>query len=166
LSWLKTFDLRLSWEHTYHERIAFQPSISVFNLFNFANFDLPGNTQNGVLNFGAASLSPWATALQPQNTIGGTSVSGVTGRSNRASLQSGMSATGAPRSPESTNEEAAYLKQLTEKQSSVLIKLVTGEKLRGWIEYYDRNMLRLTRQDQPNLFIYKQQIAYVAEESK
>jgi sRNA-binding regulator protein Hfq len=47
-----------------------------------------------------------------------------------------------------------------------LIKLVTGEKLRVWIEYYDRNMLRLTRQDQPNLFIYKQQIAYVAEESK
>lgn len=68
--------------------------------------------------------------------------------------------------PESTNEEAAYLKQLTEKQSSVLIKLVTGEKLRGWIEYYDRNMLRLTRQGQPNLFIYKQQIAYVAEEGK
>jgi host factor-I protein len=66
--------------------------------------------------------------------------------------------------PESTNEEVAYLKQLTEKQSSVLIKLVTGEKLRGWIEYYDRNMLRLTRQGQPNLFIYKQQIAYVVEE--
>jgi host factor-I protein len=66
--------------------------------------------------------------------------------------------------PESTNEEAAYLKQLTEKQSSVLIKLVTGEKLRGWIEYYDRNMLRLTRQGQPNLFIYKQQIVYLVEE--
>jgi len=67
--------------------------------------------------------------------------------------------------PECTNEEAVYLKRLVEKQSSVSIKLVTGEKVYGWIEYYDRNMLRLTRKDQPNLFIYKQQIAYVAEEN-
>ena len=66
--------------------------------------------------------------------------------------------------PESTNEEAAYLKQLTEKQRRVAVRLVNGETLRGWIEYYDRNMLRLTRDGQPNLFIYKQQIAYLAEE--
>ena len=65
--------------------------------------------------------------------------------------------------PESTNEEAAYLKQLVEKQRAVLIKLVNGETVRGWIEYYDRNMLRLTREGLPNLFIYKQQIAYVEE---
>jgi host factor-I protein len=42
--------------------------------------------------------------------------------------------------------------------------LVTGETLRGWIEYYDRNMLRLTRDGKPNLFIFKHQIAYLAEE--
>jgi host factor-I protein len=67
--------------------------------------------------------------------------------------------------PESTNEEAAYLKQLTEKQSRIALKLVTGETLRGWIEYYDRNMLRLTRDGKPNLFIFKHQIAYLEEES-
>ena len=66
--------------------------------------------------------------------------------------------------PESTNEEVTYLRQLCEKQKPISIKLVSGEKVRGWIEYYDRNMLRLTRQGQPNLFIYKQQIAYLAEE--
>ena len=65
--------------------------------------------------------------------------------------------------PDSTNQEVAYLKSLTEKQQPVAIKLVGGETVRGWIEYYDRNMLRLTRQGQPNLFIYKQQIAYVEE---
>ncbi len=100
MGWLKTFDIRLGWEHRLGERVTIVPSIALFNALNFANFDLPGNTQNGVLNFGAGSLSPWATALQPQNTVGGTSVSGVTGRSNRASLQSGMSAAGAPRSVE------------------------------------------------------------------
>jgi len=67
--------------------------------------------------------------------------------------------------PESTNEEAAYLRSLTEKQRPVSVKLVNGESLRGWIEYYDRNMLRLTREGRPNLFIFKHQIMYVAEEN-
>ena len=65
--------------------------------------------------------------------------------------------------PDSTNEEALYLKQLVEKQRSVSIKLISGETVRGWIEYYDRDMLRLTREGLPNLFIYKHQIAYVEE---
>lgn len=65
--------------------------------------------------------------------------------------------------PDSTNQEAAYLKSLTEKQQPVAIKLVDGETVRGWIEYYDRNMLRLTREGEPNLFIFKHQIAYVEE---
>lgn len=67
--------------------------------------------------------------------------------------------------PESTNEEGAYLKRLAEKQSPIALKLVDGEVLRGFIEYYDRNMLRLTRQGKPNLFIFKHQIAYLTEES-
>lgn len=66
--------------------------------------------------------------------------------------------------PDSTNEEAVYLKTLAEKQRPVAIKLSDGEIVRGWVEYYDRDMLRLTREGQPNLFIFKHQIAYVAEE--
>jgi host factor-I protein len=65
--------------------------------------------------------------------------------------------------PDSTNQEVAYLKSLTEKQQPVTIKLVDGETVSGWIEYYDRNMLRLTRDGQPNLFIFKHQIAYLEE---
>lgn len=67
--------------------------------------------------------------------------------------------------PDGTNEEAKYLKYLCEKQKSVTVKLVQGEIVRGWIEYYDRNMIRLTREGQPNLFVFKNQIAYMAEES-
>jgi len=65
--------------------------------------------------------------------------------------------------PDSTNEEVAHLKSLVEKKRPVSIKLVDGEIVKGWIEYYDRNMLRLTREGQPNLFIFKHQIAYVAD---
>jgi len=68
--------------------------------------------------------------------------------------------------PEETSEEAAYLKMLGEKQKPVNIKLVHGETVRGWIEYYDKNMVRLTREDGPNLFIFKHEIMYIAEEKK
>ena len=66
--------------------------------------------------------------------------------------------------PAETFEEAAYLKSLGEKQRAVSIKLLDGEVVRGWIEYYDKNMIRLTREGEPNLFIFKHEIMYIAEE--
>jgi host factor-I protein len=67
--------------------------------------------------------------------------------------------------PDDTHQEAAYLKSLGENQTPVAIKLMDGEVLRGWIEYYDRRMVRLTRDGEPNLFIFKHEIAYIAEEA-
>jgi len=67
--------------------------------------------------------------------------------------------------PEETFEEVAFLKLLGEKQKMVSVKLVDGEIVRGWIEYYDRNMIRLTREGAPNLFIFKHEIMYIAEGS-
>lgn len=66
--------------------------------------------------------------------------------------------------PEETGMEAAYLKALGEKQTPVTVKLLDGQTLRGWIEYYDVNMIRLTRENAPNLFIYKHDILYIAED--
>ena len=68
--------------------------------------------------------------------------------------------------PDETFEEAAFLKSLGEKQKPVSIKLMHGETVRGWIEYYDKNMLRLTREGAPNLFIFKHEIMYIAEDGK
>ncbi len=65
--------------------------------------------------------------------------------------------------PEETFEEAAYLKALGENQKHVSIRLQGGEAVHGWIEYYDRNMLRLTREGAPNLFIFKSEIMYISE---
>ena len=67
--------------------------------------------------------------------------------------------------PEETSQEAVYLKALGEKQKAVSIKLADGEVVQGWIEYYDKNMLRLTRENKPNLFIFKHEIMYIAEET-
>ena len=66
--------------------------------------------------------------------------------------------------PEETSQEATYLKALGEKQSPVSIKLADGEMVSGWIEYYDHNMVRLTREGQPNLFIFKHEIMYISED--
>ncbi len=67
--------------------------------------------------------------------------------------------------PEETGMEASYLKALGEKQTPVTVKLAGGESVRGWIEYYDANMIRLTREHSPNLFIYKHEIIYIAEDN-
>jgi host factor-I protein len=65
--------------------------------------------------------------------------------------------------PEETFEEAEFLKTLGEKQKQVSVKLMDGTTVTGWIEYYDKNMVRLTRENAPNLFIFKHEIMYIAE---
>lgn len=68
------------------------------------------------------------------------------------------------KAPESTLEETNYLQHLTKTSAPVCVKLVTNEELRGVIEFFDSTFLRLTRQDGPNLFIYKHEIKYLYEE--
>lgn len=82
LRWLKAFDLQLSWVgHLWHERLTVQPSVGFFNVFNFNNFDAPGNTLSGALNGGPGSINGTTPGL----------------RSNRIGAGSGVFALGAPR---------------------------------------------------------------------
>jgi len=55
------------------------------------------------------------------------------------------------------------LRSLSDRQINVQVKLRDGETVRGWIEYFDDGMLRLTRKGKPNLFIYKHQIRTISE---
>ena len=48
--------------------------------------------------------------------------------------------------PGETGQEALYLRSLSDRQVVVTIKLRDGETVRGWIEYFDDAMLRLTRE--------------------
>jgi host factor-I protein len=65
--------------------------------------------------------------------------------------------------PGETGQEMLYLRSLSDRQVNVAVKLRDGETVRGWIEYFDEGMLRLTREGKPNLFIYKHQICTITE---
>jgi host factor-I protein len=65
--------------------------------------------------------------------------------------------------PGETGQEALYLKSLSDRKVQVAVKLRDGESVKGWIEYFDDGMLRLTREGKPNLFIYKHQIRSITE---
>jgi RNA chaperone Hfq len=66
--------------------------------------------------------------------------------------------------PDQTFEEVKYLRHLIEHEVPVRVRLVNNEEFAGVIEFYDTCFIRLTRTDGPNLFIYKHEIKYLAEE--
>lgn len=68
------------------------------------------------------------------------------------------------RAPEQTFEEVNYLKYLIDNEIPVRVKLRDNSEVAGAIEYYDHSFIRLTRQSEPNLFIYKHEIKYLYEE--
>jgi len=55
--WLKATDFRLSWRHTFKERFTIEPNVGFYNVFNFANFNLPPGAMSGWLNEGAGSIN-------------------------------------------------------------------------------------------------------------
>ena len=72
-----------------------------------------------------------------------------TGRNNR------------PAPPEVTNaENFYYLKQMSSKTPMVII-MTDGEEIRGCIEWYDRNAIKVNREGAPNLLIQKHWIKYL-----
>jgi host factor-I protein len=71
---------------------------------------------------------------------------------------------GSSRAPEQTGEEPRYLKRLIEQRVRIRVVMHGGEEVSGTIEYYDQSFIRLTRDGEPNLFIFKHDIKYLVEE--
>ncbi len=75
LGWLKAFDMEFSWVgHFFHERLTVQPSVNVYNLFNFSNFDSAANALTGELNGNSGSINGTVRAGRPDRIGAGTGV--------------------------------------------------------------------------------------------
>lgn len=81
-AWLKGFDVSMSWGYKIKERVEIRPGVSIFNLFNFANFDGPAAPFSNILD--GSQGSPNGTTSPQPNSL-------------RLGLGSGVNALGAPR---------------------------------------------------------------------
>ena len=70
LGWLRTFDVTLARPFRMGDRFVVEPSISAFNVLNFANFDGPGNRLSGVLNGAAGSINGTSAEDRVANRVG------------------------------------------------------------------------------------------------
>jgi RNA chaperone Hfq len=71
-----------------------------------------------------------------------------------------------PMPPEQTSAEAFYyLKQMNNRTPMVVV-LDNGEQLRGHIEWYDRACIKVNREGDPNLLIFKHCIKYLYKQEE
>lgn len=63
--------------------------------------------------------------------------------------------------PESTSAEAFYYTKQMNAKTPMVIVMTDGEQVRGCIEWYDRNCLKVNRDGAPNLLIQKHCIKYL-----
>ncbi len=72
-----------------------------------------------------------------------------------------------PAPPEQTNAENFYYQKQMQSRTPMVIVLRDGEEVRGIIEWYDRNCIKVIREaGEPNLMIYKPAIKYMFKEGE
>jgi len=78
-----------------------------------------------------------------------------------------------PRSPrkkpsphEQTNAENFYYLKQMQNGTPMVVVLQDGEQIRGTIEWYDKNSIRLKRQSDPHVMVLKHFIKYMYKENE
>jgi len=85
-------------------------------------------------------------------------------RPNFSEYKEKMSREASKRKPhppfETFAENYYYLKQMN-KKTPIAVVFVDGETIEGYVEWYDKNCLKMNRNNAPNLLIYKNNIKYL-----
>src|SRR6201997_5705560 len=71
-----------------------------------------------------------------------------------------------PAPPEVTHAENFYWVKQMQGRTPMVVVLETGEELRGAVEWYDRECIKLTRNGAPNLMVFKRFIKYVYKDGE
>ncbi|PIE03701.1 MAG: hypothetical protein CSA81_01010 [Acidobacteria bacterium] len=85
--------------------------------------------------------------------------------SNTSLTQSGVARRKQIPSEQTNSEIYYYTKQMGAKTPMVIV-LRDGEQIRGIIEWYDRNALKVNRNREPNLLILKHNIKYMYKQEE
>ena len=78
-------------------------------------------------------------------------------------LTSPRMASSKTKAPEQTFEEPKYLRRLADTRAARARKTLRQPGIEGRVEFYDEHFIRLTRDGEPNLFLYKHDIKYLYE---
>jgi RNA chaperone Hfq len=68
--------------------------------------------------------------------------------------------------PNDTSAETYYYLKQMSKKTPMAVVFHDGERIEGYIEWYDRNCIKLNRDNAPNLLIYKNAIKYLLKLSE
>jgi sRNA-binding regulator protein Hfq len=68
--------------------------------------------------------------------------------------------------PEQTHAENFYYQKQMQAKTPMVIVLRDGDSMQGIIEWYDKNCIKVIRNGQPNLLIYKSAIKYMFKASE
>jgi host factor-I protein len=67
---------------------------------------------------------------------------------------------------EQTNAENFYYQKQMQSKTPMVVVLRDGEEVHGYIEWYDKQCIKLNRNGAPNLMIYKPAIKYMFKEAE
>jgi len=71
-----------------------------------------------------------------------------------------------PTPPDQTFAENFYYVKQMQARTPVAVVLTDGEVLKGTVEWYDKDCIKLTRFGSPNLLVYKHSIKYVYKDGE
>jgi RNA chaperone Hfq len=63
--------------------------------------------------------------------------------------------------PADTSAESYYYLKQMSKKTPMAVVFADGERIDGYIEWYDRSCIKLNREGAPNLLVYKSAIKYL-----
>ena len=67
---------------------------------------------------------------------------------------------------EKTFAEEFYYRKQMQSHTPMVIRMVDGEELRGWLEWYDKDCVKVNREEGPNLLVMKRYILYMYKASE
>ncbi len=135
---------------------------------NFANRKLIRPTLPRVENYNSHNSVPMPQERRerPERHDRGERMDrGDRGDRGERSMGAGAGKKAAP--PEQTNAENFYYQKQMQSRTPMVIVLRDGEEVRGIIEWYDRNCIKVNRENgDANLMIYKPAIKYMFKEGE